>query len=72
LYRKLRYWVFGLTSSSTVLASVALGFAKLQPIMSLVVVSTTAAAGVVTCIEGVRKPGELWILERNVFYVSRI
>jgi len=68
LYRTLRYCVFGLTGSSTVLASVALGFTNLQHIMNLVVVSTTAAAGVVTSIEGLRKPAELWILERNVYY----
>jgi hypothetical protein len=68
LYRLTRYTVFSLTACSTILASFALTFVEFQTWFNLAVILTTAASGVVTSIEGLRKPAELWILERNVFY----
>jgi len=37
--------------------------------MAIVVV--TASAGVITSIEGLRKPAEMWIHERNVLYALK-
>jgi hypothetical protein len=71
LYRKLRYSLFALTACSTILAGTALGFPKQQQVVSLIVVSANALAAVVMSIEGLRKPAELWILERNVFYALK-
>jgi len=71
LYRRLRYLVFGLTACSTALAGLALANPKWQPSINLAIIFTTAATGVATSIEGLRKAGELWIHERTVYYSLR-
>lgn len=71
LYRRLRYLVFGLTACSTALAGLALANPKWQPSISLAIIFTTAATGVATSIEGLRKAGEPWIHERTVYYSLR-
>jgi Protein of unknown function (DUF4231) len=68
LHRAFRYSVFALTGLSTALAGAALRFGQFQPGLNLVIVIATASVGVITSIEGLRKPAELWITERNVFY----
>jgi len=68
LHRKLRHTVFGLTGLSTLLASIALVFPAQQQWVNLIVVLTTATIGITSSIEGLRKPAELWILERNIFH----
>ena len=71
LYRRLRYAALGLTGLATVLASAALTFARLQDWLNIAIVVVTASAGVITSIEGLRKPAELWIHERNVLYALK-
>jgi hypothetical protein len=71
MYRRLRYVVFGLTACSTALAGCALASPRLQIPINVAIVITTAAVGIVTSIEGLRKPGELWIHERTVYYSLR-
>lgn len=68
LYRMLRFTAFGLTACSTILASAALSMAGSTEWLNLAVVIATAAAGVASSIEGLRKPAELWIHERNILY----
>jgi len=68
MYRVFRYLVFTLTASSTALASLSLSFPEMQTAISLSIVVITATVGVVTSIEGLRKPGELWVHERATFY----
>jgi len=68
LFRLLRYTTLVLTGSATVLASVALTYADIQSWLNMIIVVVTASAGVITSIEGLRKPAELWIHERNVLY----
>ncbi|OQZ02932.1 MAG: hypothetical protein B6D34_08730 [Candidatus Brocadia sp. UTAMX1] len=68
IYRTLRYITFGLTGFSTFVASAALSFKGQQEWLNLAVVFATAIAGIATSIEGLRKPSELWIHERNIFY----
>ena len=68
LYRLLRYTALGLTGLATVLASAALTFAGIQDWLNIAIVVVTASAGVITSIEGLRKPAELWIHERNILY----
>jgi hypothetical protein len=70
LYRLLRYWAIGLTACTTVLAAVA-ATNTLGPWISVVIVVFTAAAAVVTSIEGLRKPSELWIHERITHYALK-
>ena len=68
LHRMLRYTVFGLTAVSTVLASVSLTFPQWQTGLSLGIVAVTAVIALVAAIDGIRKPGELWIHERTTLY----
>lgn len=68
LYRRLRYLIFCLTGCATVLSSLALTFKDAQPWLNIGVVLASVAVSVVTSIEGMRKPSELWILERNLFH----
>lgn len=68
LHRKLRYLAFSLTALSTVLAGLALAAPELQTSSNVAIVLTTAVAGLATSIEGLRKPGELWIHERTLYY----
>ena len=66
LYRKLRYTALILTGVATVLASVALSFTEIQSFLNMAIVVVTASTGVITSIEALRKPAELWIHERNI------
>ena len=68
LYRRLRYAVFGLTSVSAVLAGLAIKFPEFSATISVAIVLVSATVGVVTSIEGLRKPAELWIHERTTYY----
>ena len=68
MYRKIRYLIFGLTGISTVLAGVAAGTESIQYYLNIAIVVTTAAIGVASSYEGLRKPSELWIIERNLLY----
>jgi hypothetical protein len=63
--------VFSLTACSTVLAGLALSYPKLQGTLNMVILLVTAAIGVLTSIEGLRKPGELWIHERTTHYALK-
>jgi hypothetical protein len=67
-HRLLRYAMFGLTALSTVLASTGAFSETYREHMLLAVVITTAIAGVVTSIEGIQKPGDLWLHERRTHY----
>ena len=68
LFRRLRYIVFGLTACSSALAGLALAFPKIQTGTTVGIILTTAAIGIVTSVEGLRKPSELWIHERTIHY----
>jgi hypothetical protein len=68
LYRGLRYAVFFLTSLSALLAGLSLKFPDSSPMISVIILLVSAAIGVLTSIEGLRKPSELWIHERTTFY----
>lgn len=71
LYRILRYIALGLTGSATIMASAALTFNEVQVWLNLAVVIATASAGIATSVEGLRKPAELWIHERNILYALK-
>ncbi|HEX8778111.1 MAG TPA: DUF4231 domain-containing protein [Rhodanobacter sp.] len=71
LHRKLRYVVFSLTALSTVLAGLALAATRLQAPINVAIVLTTATAGLASSVEGLRKPGELWIHERTLLYALK-
>jgi Protein of unknown function (DUF4231) len=68
LYRNLRYLAFTFTGCSTIMSSLALTFKEAGPWLNIGVVLATVSVGVITSIEGIRKPSELWIQERNVFH----
>ena len=68
LHRKLRYSVFGLTALASALSGVALAMPDIQIPMNVAIVLATVDVGVVTSIEGLRKPSELWIHERTILY----
>jgi hypothetical protein len=68
LFRRLRHIVFGLTAFSSALAGLALAFPRIQTEITVVIILATAATGVATSVEGLRKPNELWIHERTIYY----
>lgn len=67
MYRKLRYVIFGATGLSIVLEGIAIGKAEYQYCLNIVILVSTATIGIVSSIEGLRKPNELWILEKAIF-----
>ena len=68
LYRILRYAVFILTAISAVLAGLTIKFPEYSSDFSVAIVLFSAVIGVITSIEGLRKPAELWIHERSTYY----
>jgi hypothetical protein len=68
LFRRFRYAIFALTACSSALAGLALAFPTIQTGTTIAIIATTAAIGVATSVEGLRKPHELWIRERTTFY----
>lgn len=68
LYRRLRYAVFLLTSLSALLAGLSLKSPESAAAISVVILLVSAGTGVLTSVEGLRKPSELWIHERMTYY----
>ena len=71
LNRRLRYFLFGLTGFATVLSAAALQHStddQVRWFLNFSVVLVSVGAGIVTSIEALRKPSQLWILERSVFH----
>jgi len=68
MYRKTKYIIFTFTALSTVLAGIAVGSEQLQYYLNICIVITTATIGIANSFDGLRKPGELWTLERNMYY----
>ncbi|MFT3745787.1 MAG: DUF4231 domain-containing protein [Pyrinomonadaceae bacterium] len=68
LYRKLRVLAIVLTGLATVLGGASLFPGVNRDLMSLGIVFVTAATGIVASIEAIRKPSELWMIERNIFH----
>ncbi len=67
IYRRMRYTIFFLTAASTILA----GFAAAGvggSACSILVIIVTAMIGVLTSVEGLRKPSELWLNERSIYH----
>lgn len=68
LYSQLRYSVFALTALSSALSAVALKLPGWNATISLIIVFVSATVGIITSIEGIRKPAELWIHERGTYF----
>lgn len=67
-HRYYRYGVFLLAAITSILSGAALGFTNIQTELNFLIVVIGAIAGVVTSIEGLKRPHDLWIMERNVYY----
>ena len=68
MHRRFRYAIFFLAGLTSVLSGVALSFSSLQTDINVLIIVVGAAAGIITSIEGVRRPQDLWLMERNVYY----
>ena len=68
LYRNIKYYIFAFTALSTFLAGIAMANEDIQIYLNAGVVFFTAAIGVANSVEGLRKPSELWILERRLYH----
>jgi Protein of unknown function (DUF4231) len=68
MHRRLRGLTIFVTACSSVLAAVAVAKPELQVSINLVIVLLTAAVGVISAFEAMRKPNELWIHERTTYY----
>ena len=71
MYRDMRYILFTLSGLSALLAGMAA--ANVLPFLdgnaiNLLILFISASSGVITSIEGLRKPAELWILERTTHH----
>lgn len=71
LHRRLQISIFSLLALSTSLAGVAAAFSYYGRILNLIIVATTAVAGLLTSIAGMRKSAELWILERGSYHALK-
>lgn len=71
MYRRLRYLMFGLTAISAILAGAALAAPESHVWFDIALVVVAALLGLVTSLEGVHKPGELWIHERTTLHALR-
>lgn len=69
MYRQLRYGVFGLTSLSALLAGLALSMPEAGTVISVLILLVSGVVGVLTSVEGLHKPSELWIHERTTYYL---
>jgi hypothetical protein len=70
LNRRLKYLLFALTGCATILSSAALRFgdADHRAALNLGIVLVTVGASIVSSIEALRKPADLWIHERSLYY----
>lgn len=68
LFRRLRYAALVLTGVATILGSITLVVPNADRWSGFLIVVVTVAAGAFTAIEGIRKPSELWLIERNIFH----
>jgi len=68
MYRSLRYSVFVLTATSSILAGLAIYCPHCGSAFNIAIVVVSASIAVVASIEGLRKPAELWIHERTTYY----
>ena len=68
MHRYLKYCVFGLTGCSTILSGLALAFPGYVSWLNAGVLLTSVGVTLASSLEGLRKPSELWVLERNVFH----
>lgn len=66
MYRWIKNTTFILAGVSTVLAGIAVGSETSQYYLTIGILVTTAAISILNSMEGLRKPGELWIMERNL------
>ena len=71
MYRLLRYIAFTFSAGSTILAGIALAFPHYQTQLNIAILFASAAIGVASSIEGLRRPHELWVHERSVLYDLR-
>ncbi len=71
MYRLLRYIAFTFSAGSTILAGIALAFPHHQTNLNIAILFSSAAIGVASSIEGLRRPHELWVHERSVLYDLR-
>lgn len=68
MHRRFRYTVILLTALTSVLAGIALSFEAVQTEMQISILIIGALSGVVNSVEGIRRPFDLWMMERNVYY----
>jgi hypothetical protein len=68
MYRKIKYAIFVLTGLSTVLAGIAVGSENARYFINIAILIVTATVSVVSSVEGLRKPNELWIMERSIYH----
>lgn len=68
IYRRLRIKVFVLTALASIFAGSGIVFPSIGSIFNLLIVVVSSLIGILTSIEGMRKPAELWMHERTVYY----
>lgn len=68
-YQWFRRWAIILTALSTILAGCGAMFDGIgDKVVDASIVAVTAITAAVVSYEGIRKPAELWAIERNVFH----
>ena len=70
-FRRLRYTTLALTAVTTILAGLAIGIPQAQTAINIGIVVVTALLGFLTAIEGLRKPGKLWVHERTTHHTLK-
>ena len=68
LHRTFRYFIFIFAAVTSVFSGLALSFPEVQTNLNIMILLIGAASGIITSIEGLRRPFDLWIMERNLYY----
>lgn len=68
MHRRFRYAIFCLAGLISVLSGLAISFDSMQANINVLIIVVGAVIGIITSIEGVRRPQDLWLMERNVYY----
>ena len=68
MYRRMRYGIFVLTALSTLLAALSISFPESNLGISLGIVAVSALIGLITSLEGLHNPADLWVHERSILY----
>lgn len=68
LHRRFRYLIFSFAALTSVCSGLAIYTVSYQTEINILILVIGALTGLVTSLEGIRSPADLWVMERDVLY----